>query len=351
MKALTYDHYGPPDVVQVADLPTPDPAPDEVLIRVHASAVNTSDWRIRAAAFPGITALPARVIFGLRRPRNRRLGSEFAGVVDAVGAHVTRFTPRQRVFGITAKGGASAEYLTIPQSGAITELPDGLSFVHAAALPFGGLAALVFLEQFANLRADQRVLIVGASGGVGAYAVQIAAALRAHVTGVSGPGSQDFVKDLGADVTINYRATDLRDINNRFDVILDTVGTVSPYLSRQLLSPGGLFLPLNIGLRALGAAFLNPFRSRKIKLTVNPNTSQDLQRLAQMVQDRTVKPVVDTVYPLDQAATAHAHVEARHRKGAIILSILPEAGGSALANWQGTRGICPNGQVRELSNV
>ena len=203
MKALTYDHYGPPDVVQVADLPTPDPAPDEVLIRVHASAVNTSDWRIRAAAFPGITALPARVICGLRRPRNRRLGSEFAGGVDAVGAHVTRFTPRQRVFGITAKGGASAEYLTIPQSGAITEMPDGLSFVHAAALPFGGLAALVFLEQFANLRADQRVLIVGASGGVGAYAVQIAAALRAHVTGVYGPGSQDFVKDLGAAVTIN----------------------------------------------------------------------------------------------------------------------------------------------------
>ena len=324
MKALTYQRYGPPDVVQVAEIPCPTPKPDEVLIRVHASAVNTSDWRIRAAAFPGITALPARLIFGLFRPRNTRLGSEFAGVVEAIGADVKRFVPGQRVFGITSKGGASAEYLALPKTAAVAEIPQALSFEEAAALPFGGLAALVFLEQFAALKVNQRILIVGASGGVGIYAGQIAKALGAHVTGLSGPDSQALVSSLGADVTLNYGTTKLSDISDRFDVILDTVGVVAPRQARKLLSIGGLFLPLNVGLRELISAFLNPFFDRKVRLAVNPNTAKDLEHLAGLVRDGKVQPVIDTAYPLSEASAAHAHVETRHRKGAIVLSVLPE---------------------------
>ena len=321
VKALTYNRYGPPEVIQVSEVPRPEPKPYEVLVRVHASAVNTSDWRIRAAAFPGITALPARLIFGLCRPRNQRLGSEFAGVVETVGSQVSRFSPDQRVFGMTPKGSATAEYVAISESGAVAEIPEGLSFNEAAALPFGGLAALVFLEQFAALRADQHVLIVGASGGVGSYAVQIAKAGSAHVTGVSGPDNQDFVKGLGADHTVNYQATDLGSINGRFDLILDTVGVVSPRLSRHLLHPGGLFLPLNIGLREMGAALLNPLRSRKIRLGVNSNTANDLERLVELVRAGSLRPVIDSVFGMQAAAAAHYLVERRHRTGAVILEV------------------------------
>ncbi len=329
MKALTYTHYGSPRVVQITEVPRPEPQHDEILIRVHASAVNTSDWRIRAAAFPGITALPARLIFGLRRPRNTRLGSEFAGVIEAVGPDVKSFVPGLRVFGITSKGGASAEYLALPETAAVAEIPDNLSFEEAAALPFGGLSALVFLEQFASLKANQRVLIVGASGGVGIYAVQIAKALGAHVTGLSGPDSQRLVGSLGADITLNYKTIKLSEIKDRFDIILDTVGVVSPKQARGLLRRNGLFLPLNVGMRELLAAALNPFFDRKIRLTVNPNTAQDLRQLSRLVRDGKVQPVIETVYPLAEASVAHAHVETRHRKGAIVLSILAEETDSA----------------------
>lgn len=320
MKALTYNRYGPSEVIQVSEVPRPEPQPDKILVHVHASAVNTSDWRIRAAAFPGATALPARLIFGLCRPRNQRLGSEFAGVVEAVGNDVKSFVPGQRVFGISSKGGATAEFITIGESAAIAEIPGGLSFIEAA-LPFGGLAAVVFIEHFAVIRADQHVLIVGASGGVGAYAVQIAKAGGAHVTGVSGPDSQDFVKGLGADHTINYRATDLGDINDRFDLILDTVGVVSPSTSRHLLKPGGQFYPLNIGLREMCAVLLNPLRSRKIRLGVNSNSANDLERLVELVRAGNLRPVIDSVFAMQEATDAHEHVERRHRKGAVILEV------------------------------
>ncbi|MEM9846064.1 MAG: NAD(P)-dependent alcohol dehydrogenase, partial [Pseudomonadota bacterium] len=306
------------------EVPRPYPKLDEVLIRVHASAVNTSDWRIRAAAFPGIAALPARMIFGLFRPRNTRLGREFAGVVEAVGPEVKTFEPGKRIFGISSSGGASAEYLTVSETAAVTEIPHHLSFEEATALPFGGLAGLVFLEQFAGLKARHRILIVGASGGVGIYAVQIAKALGSHVTGLSGPESQALVGSFGADITLNYATKKLSEIEDRYDIVLDTVGVVSPRQARKLLRRGGLFFPLNVGLREVLAASLNPFFKGKVRLAVNPNTGKDLHRLADLVRAGRVQPVIDTIYPLSEAAAAHAHVETRHRKGAIVLAVRTE---------------------------
>ena len=165
MKALTYTQYGSPDVIRISDLPKPTPAAGEVLVRVHASAVNTGDWRLRAAAFPGILALPGRLMFGVRRPKHTRLGSEFAGTVEAIGEGVTRFAPGDAVFGMSVGGGASAEYLTIAEDAAIAPMPEGIGFDEAAALPFGGQTALSFLVDYANIQPGQRVLVVGASGG------------------------------------------------------------------------------------------------------------------------------------------------------------------------------------------
>ncbi|MHC4434659.1 MAG: NAD(P)-dependent alcohol dehydrogenase [Planctomycetota bacterium] len=321
MKALTYERYGGPDVVRIEDVEAPTPGENEVLIRVHASAVNTGDWRIRAAAFPGVLAIPGRFMFGLLRPRNRRLGSEFAGVVERAGTSANQFKVGDRVFGMLTTGGASAEYLAMPETGAIAQMPAALTFEEAAGMPFGGLCALVFLGEFAKLKPGQKVLIVGASGGVGAYAVQIAKALGAHVTGVAGSNNQEFVASLGAEETIDYRKTDLATLERGFDVVFDTFGGTSPKVSRSLLVDGGLFLPLNFGLREIGAALVNRFRSRKIRLAVNEDRREDMVRLAELVEAGELRPVIDSVYPLEEAADAHTQVESRHKRGAVVLKI------------------------------
>ena len=199
-------------------------------------------------------------------------------------------------------------------------MPAALTFEEAAGIPFGGLCALVFLGEYADLKPGQKVLIAGASGGVGAFAVQIAKALGAHVTGVAGPENQDFVAQLGADETVDYRKTDLANLGS-FDVVFDTFGSISPALSRALLVEGGLFLPLNFGLPEIGAALLDRFRSRKIRLAVNADRMEDMERLATLIEDGKLRPVVDSVYPLSDAARAHAQVEARHKKGSVVLRI------------------------------
>ena len=321
MKALTYQRYGGPEVLQITEVDTPVHDASEVLVRVMASGVNTGDWRIRAAAFPGIMAIPGRLMFGLVRPRDPRLGSEFSGVVESIGSSVTRFVEGDRVFGMVTSGGASAEYISVPEKGAIAKMPAPLSFEDAAGMPFGGLCALVFLGQHADLKPDQKVLIVGASGGVGAYAVQIAKALGAHVTAVSGPASQDFVVELGADEPVNYRETDIATLGERFDVVFDTFGAISPKVSRGLLAKGGLFLPLNFGLREIGALLLNSFRDRKIHLAVNEDRMEDMVRLAELIDCGKLRPVVDKIFLFGEAAQAHAEVELRHKRGAVVLKI------------------------------
>lgn len=188
-------------------------------------------------------------------------------------------------------------------------------------MPFGALCALVFLGEYADLKAGQKVLIAGASGGVGAYAVQIAKALGAHLTGVAGPDSQNFVASLGADVTIDYRRTDLETLDGGCDIVFDTFGSISPKLSRRLLVEGGLFLPLNFGLEEVGAAILNSFHNRKIRLAVNEDRMKDMIRIAELIEDGRLQPVVDSVYPLEQAADAHARVESRHKRGSVVLRI------------------------------
>jgi NADPH:quinone reductase-like Zn-dependent oxidoreductase len=321
MKALVYDRYGPPEVIKLRSLPDPDVRPNDILVRVHASAVNTGDWRIRAGAFPGLLAIPAKLMFGIFRPRNPRLGSEFAGTVISVGAAVRKFKLGDRVFGIVTSGGAAAEYLAVHETAAVTKIPETLDFDGAVALPFGAGCALAFLSDFARLKAGQRLLVVGASGGVGCYAVQIGKALGADVTGVASSANLELVRSLGADQVFDYTQTSAMKWGDHYDVILDAAGVVTPSDGRRMLSSGGLFYPLIFGWAELKAAIANLWHDRKVKIASNVDTAERLDEISRMVLAEKLRPVVDSVFSLNDSAAAHAKVETRHRAGAVVLRI------------------------------
>jgi NADPH:quinone reductase-like Zn-dependent oxidoreductase len=326
MKAMIYETYGGPEVVVPRDLPRPVAAKGEVLVRVSAAGITTADWRMRASAFPGGLWLPGRLMAGLFRPRHKVLGGDFAGVVDAVGEGVTRFRPGDRVFGFSLYG-AHAEYLTIPADGAITATPGGISDTEAAALPFGALSALEFLRDVANVTPGQRVLVVGASGGVGGYAVQIARWLGAEVTGVASAENLSYVRTLGASEVVDYRAEDVTRRDTTFDVVFDTVGALDFTTARRVLAPSGLFLPLNFGIGDLFRALLSgPGRGPRMKLHVSGDSHDAVQALAGLVLEGHVRPLIDRVYPFDRIRAGYAHVEGRHRRGAVVLDLSPALG-------------------------
>lgn len=320
MQAAVYKRYGPPSVVAVTDVPQPEPGPGEILLRVRAAAVTTADWRLRAAAFPGILALPGRLMFGVTAPRKPILGADFAGEVAVLGDEVEGFTVGQRVFG-SAGLGAHAEYLAIRADGAVVPTPDDLTDAEAAALPFGGLAALVFLRDVAQLKGGQRVLIVGATGGVGAYATQIARAMKAKVTGVASAARAGLGHDLGAVRMIDRHVQPVRDWG-QYDVVLDTVGAVRPRHLKHLLARDGVFVPLNFEIAEILASLrARLFGGPQVRIAVSDDTAADLARLVEMVNDGKLRPVIDSTFPLEHIRDAYARVETRSRAGATVLTM------------------------------
>ncbi|MFW2542693.1 NAD(P)-dependent alcohol dehydrogenase [Primorskyibacter sp. 2E107] len=325
MKAATQDRFGPPEVVTIRDRPTPVPEPKAVLIRVGAAAVTTADWRIRAAAFPGITWLPGRIMFGLRRPKVPVLGVTMAGTVVATGEGVTRFQVGERVFGFVGQGG-HAEYIAVKEDAAIIATPEALSDVEATALPFGGASALVFLRDVAKLTAGQHVLIVGASGAVGSYAVQIARILGAEVTAVAGPGRADMLTALGAHHVVDYRREDPASLRSQYDVVFDTIGATRWSTMRHRLKPGGVFVPLNMGGRELwDMIHAKVTGGPRVALSVSGDTAEDLEQLVRWIAEGTLRPVVDSVFPLARIVDAYEQVETRHSAGTVVVSIEPAA--------------------------
>ena len=321
MRAAIYSEYGGPEVVRIEDVARPEPGRGEVLIKVAHGSVTTADWRLRAAAFPGVLAVPGRLMFGVMRPRARVLGSDFAGQVAARGEGVTEFRIGEAVFGFSLLG-AHAEYLVVKASGAVAPLPEGLSLEEAAAVPFGGLSALVFLRDHAKVTPGQRVLVIGASGGVGAYAVQIAKALGAEVTGVASGGHEGFVRSLGADGFIDYRRQNLRRMRGDYDVVLETVGAASFGDVRHLLVKSGVFVPLNFGVRELRQALWARLRGGpRVAIAVSGDTRADLDVLSRWIAEGRLRPVVDRRYPLAGIREAYQHVEGRHREGAVLLDM------------------------------
>lgn len=321
MKAAIYDRYGPAEVLRVEQIGKPEPKDGELLVEVHASAVTTADWRIRASAFPGYAWLPGRLMFGLFAPRNKVLGTDFAGKVAAVGTGVSDFAVGDEVFGFSGKGG-HAEFLTVSASGAVTRKPKKLEFGEAAAVPFGAMAALVFPRDFAKVQPGQKVLINGASGGVGVFAVQLAKQFGAEVTGVCSTGNAKLVKSLGAKDVIDYTARDFAQSGRQWDVILDTVGKTSFSHCRTALTPEGRYVPLEFGFREIVQALATSMsKGQKVLVGVSGDKKEDLEFIAGLLQTGKLKPVIDKRYPLKKIADAHRRVESRHKTGSVVINI------------------------------
>ena len=322
MLAITHDQYGSPDVLTLQTIDEPKVRPGELLIEVRAFSVTTADWRMRASAFPAGLWLVGRLITGLLRPRHPLSSREFSGRVLAVGANARRFEVGDDVVGIH-DAGVSAERIAVPESAVLVRKPDALTYADAAALPFGGLTAVEFLRDYAKVQPGERVLIVGASGGVGVYLVQFAKHLGAHVTAVASAQNLDFVRALGADDAIDYTIDDPR-AGAPYDVIVDTIGKTTFAHYRHALTPPGRHVFIEGGLREMVQAAITPWRGGpRVLFGVARESTDALEALLQLVDDQALRPVVGHRFPLQQTKDAHWLVERRHRKGAVIVDVGP----------------------------
>lgn len=330
MKAIVYTEYGPPDVLHLTDVAQPAPQEDEVLIRVHATSVNFGDLMARNFGnvsvgefnMPAILYFPARLAFGWRKPKNPILGSEFAGAVEAVGAAVTRFKPGDDVFGYRGpKMGAYAQYLVMPESGMMAHKPASLSYAEAAAVSYGGLTALTLLRRV-NLQPGQRVLINGASGAIGAAAVQLAKQQGAHVTGVCGAARLAYVQSLGADEVIDYAREDFTARQESYDLIFDILGRSSFARCQRVLAPKGIYFPVSFKMKAV-MQMLWTKRSEGQKVICAFSTEQpaDLVFLRELIETGGYKSIIDRTFPLEQAADAHRYVEDGRKQGNVVLLV------------------------------
>jgi NADPH:quinone reductase-like Zn-dependent oxidoreductase len=311
MSAAVHDRYGDADVIRVDRLPVPAIADDEVLVRVEAAGVDRGTWHL-------LTGRPylARLAIGVRRPRETVLGRDVAGTVVATGPAVQRFAVGDSVFGVAS--GSFAEYARAKER-KLVGTPDELSPVEAAVLGISGMTALQAIDS-ADVRAGSTLLVIGASGGVGSYAVQIARGLGARVTGVSRAAKADFVRSLGAERVIAYdRAAD-GDPGGPYDAIIDTGGDTSLSRLRSMLTPRGTLVIVGGEGGDAVSGILSPFVRQRLTFIVNRERQADLERLRDLVEDGTVKPALDTVYPLDQAAEAVRHLVAGHTQGKLAVA-------------------------------
>jgi NADPH:quinone reductase-like Zn-dependent oxidoreductase len=323
MKAIVYSKYGPPNVVTLAEVPKPAPKDNEVLIRIRATTVTTGDWRARSLNMPAGFGLLGRLVFGVFGPRKPILGTELAGEVEAVGNAVTRFKVGDQVFAFAgASYGCHAAYRTMAQDGLIALMPANLSFEEAASLSFGGTTALSFLRDKAGIQRGESVLIVGASGGVGTAAVQIAKHFGAEVTGVCSTANLDLVRSIGADRVIDYTREDFAEAREIYDIILDTTGTASfPRCERALRQGGRLLVVLGSLAQALGMERPSRESRKRVIAGVAAVNVDDMKFLARLAETGEFKPVIDRTYPLESATEAHAYVDTGRKRGSVVLRV------------------------------
>lgn len=324
MKAIVYTQYGPPDVLQLKEVEKPIPKDDEVLIKVHATTVTTGDVNVRNFVFvPRGFGLISRLIFGLNAPRKKILGVELAGEIEAVGQTVTSFKAGDQVFGIDGmRLGAYAEYKCMPESGGLVHKPANVTYAQAAALPNGALTALTFLRNMGKIQAGQKILINGASGSVGAAAVQLAKAFGADVTGVCSTTNLALVQSLGAEQVIDYTQADFSQNGQRYDLIFDTVGKLSFAACKNSLTPKGLFLAGAGGLPEFGQMLWTSLTGgQKVRAGVSSERKEDLAFLAELIETGQLKPVIDRCYPLEQIVEAHRYVDTGRKKGNVVITV------------------------------
>jgi NADPH:quinone reductase-like Zn-dependent oxidoreductase len=323
MRAIIQDVYGSAEVLELRDVEKPVPGDAEVLIRVRAAGVDQGVWHLMT----GLPYLTRAVGFGLRKPKNGIRGREVAGEVEAVGRNVVGFRPGDEVFG-TGEG-SFADYVCAKE-GKLALKPANLSFAQAAAVPISAVTALQGLRDSGRVQAGQDVLVIGAAGGVGSYAVQLAKAFGAHVTGVCSTAKTDLVRRIGADDVIDYKHDDFADGARQFDLILDTAGNRPLSVLRRALKPRGTLVIVGgegggrwtggFG-RSLRAAMLSPFVGQKLKGLIAVERPEDLRFLAGLIEAGTVAPVIDKSYPLGEAAAAIQYVHEGRARGKVVVTV------------------------------
>lgn len=331
MKAVVFTEYGTPDVLKFKEVAKPTPKDNEILVRVHATPINYGDLLARNFGnltpsefnMPAPLYLPARMSFGWKKPKINILGSELAGEVEAIGKDVTKFKTGDQVFAYLGMNmGANAEYVCIPEAGTVARKPSNLTYEEAATLPYGAIMATSLLAK-ANIQRGQKVLINGASGGIGSMAVQLAKHFGAEVTGVCGAPRLEFVKSLGADKVIDYTKEDFTQNGETYDLIFDILGRSSFSKLKRALKPNGIYLLASFKIKALLQMLWTSITGGKQKVicAFANETSESLIFVKKLVEEGKVKAVVDKSFPMEQAAEAHNYVEKGHKKGNVVITV------------------------------
>ncbi|MFC2014625.1 NAD(P)-dependent alcohol dehydrogenase [Chloroflexota bacterium] len=322
MKAIVYEKYGPPEVLQLKEIAQPFPKDNEVLIKVHATTVTKYDCWMRSSTAPTGFGFLMRIASGFKKPKQPILGTELAGEIEAVGKAVKLFKEGDQVFGDTGmSSGTNVEYICLPEDGAVALKPANMTYEEAASVPYGALTALFFLRK-GNIQSGQKVLIFGASGGVGNYAIQLAKYFGAEVTGVCSTAKVEFVKSLGADKVIDYTKEDFTKSGESYDVILDTVGESPVSGCKRSLKNNGFYLLTTFGLpKVVQILWLSMTSSKKVFMGTLKERAEDLIFLKELIEEGKIKSVIARSYPMEQISEAHRYVETWSKKGSVVITI------------------------------
>jgi len=327
MQAIVWTKYGPPEVLHLQEVEKPTPKDDEVLIRIHATTVTAGDCEMRNLKFPLILSLPMRLWIGLFKPKENTIpGTELAGEVEAVGKDVSSFKVGDPVYGAAGmKFGANAEYICLPErpeemEGGVAIKPSNMTYEEAATVPFGGRDALHFLR-LGKIQPGQKVLINGAGGSIGTFAVQLAKLDGAEVTAVDSAGKLDMLRSLGADQVIDYTQEDFTENGEIYDVIFDVVGTVSFSRSKKSLKEDGSYLLANPVSQMIPALWTRITSGRKVMMQTASGTIEDLIFLKRLIEEGKLRTVIDRTYPLNEITEAHEYIETGAKKGNVVIFV------------------------------
>ena len=328
MKAIVWTKYGPPDVLELREVEKPTPQEDEVLIRIVATTVTAGDCELRSLDLPIYMSLPMRMFWiGFRKPKENTIpGTELAGETEAVGKDVKEYKEGDQVFGSAGMGfGANADYICLPEKpgemeGGVAIKPANMTYEEAATVPFGGRDALHFIRK-GNIQSGQKILINGAGGSIGTYAVQLAKHYGAEVTAVDSTGKLEMLRSIGADQVIDYTQEDFTKRGEIYDVIFDVVGKMSFSRSKSSIKQDGTYLLANPGSQMVQGLWTRMTSSKKVVMQTSSPTIEDLVFLRELIEAETIKAVIDKSFPLEQTAEAHRYVEKGGKKGNVVITV------------------------------